>query len=138
MIKVLSYPTVLFLLLYQVALHAADLGNLTPDQLESLQKQDALVIDIRTEKEWQDTGIIPDSHKLQFFDADGKFDSKQWLAQLEQLKKTPAQPVVLVCQSGGRSTMLGNFLTGKLGMQNVYQLQNGINAWIEQGKRVQK
>ena len=117
-------------------LSAAELGNLTPKQLE--QKQNALVIDIRTEKEWQDSGIIPNSHKLQFYDQNGKFDATAWVDQLNQLKQTPDQTVILVCRSGNRSSTVGNFLANKKGMENVFHLQNGIKSWLQAGKKLQQ
>ncbi len=117
---------------------ADELKNLDPEQIEALQKNGALIIDIRTVKEWQSTGIIPNSKKLQFFDTQGKFNAEQWVKELKQAKTSPDQPVVLVCRSGNRSSMVGNFLTQKLGMKNIFHLQNGISSWIKAGKKTIK
>lgn len=119
-------------------LNAAELGNLSPQQLQEMQSSNPLIIDIRTAREWEDTGIIAGSHKLEFFNEDGKFDSEQWLAQLKQLQQSPDQPVVLVCRSGNRSAMVGNFLAQKQGMEKVFHLQNGIKSWIKSGKAIDK
>ncbi len=114
---------------------AETLINLSADQLMSLQQeQNALVIDIRTEREWQATGTIPNSHKLQFFSADGKSDAKKWLSDLDQLKQSADQPIILVCRSGGRSGRVGSLLTQQLGMKNIHHLSNGMNGWIKSGK----
>jgi rhodanese-related sulfurtransferase len=128
----------IFLLLlssFTTSLSAAELGNLNPQQI--LEKPNALIIDIRTKQEWQQTGTIPNSHKLQSFDKQGKFDSSAWLAQLEQLKQSPAQPVILVCRSGNRSEIVGKFLTDKQGMKNVYHLDGGIKSWLSANKQLQ-
>jgi len=117
---------------------ADELKNLDPEQIEALQNNGALIIDIRTAKEWQSTGIIPNSKKLQFFDAQGKFNAEEWVKELNQAKTSPDQPVVLVCRSGNRSSMVGNFLTQKLGMKKIYHLQNGISSWIKSGKKTIK
>lgn len=113
---------------------AADLGQLTPEQLAEMQtSQHALVIDIRTEAEWQSTGVIADSLKLQSFDANGKFDQDQWLAALKQAQSSPDQPVILVCRSGNRSGKVGEILTKQLNMNNVHHLSRGIGAWAQSG-----
>ena len=116
---------------------AEELGQLSAEQLIAMQKQDnALVIDIRTEKEWNTTGIIPDSHKLQFFTTTGKYDEDKWLSDLNQLKSSPDQTVILVCRSGSRSGMVGNMLAKKMGMKNVHHLSTGIMPWIKAGNKI--
>ena len=116
---------------------AEELGQLSAKQLIAMQKQDnALVIDIRTEKEWNTTGIIPDSHKLQFFTTTGKYDEDKWLSDLNQLKSSPDQAVILVCRSGSRSGMVGNMLAKKMGMKNVHHLSTGIMPWIKAGNKI--
>jgi len=119
---------------FSSALAAAELGNLSVTQVQTMrQNTDTLVIDVRTPKEWQSTGIIPNSHKLVFFDSNGKYDAKKWLSQMQQLRSSPDQPVILVCQSGNRSGRVGNFLTKQLGMKNIYHLSTGIQSWIKAG-----
>lgn len=117
---------------------ATELKNITPEQLKSLQNDGALVIDIRTAKEWAAKGIIPDSDKLEFFNDQGEFDEKKWLDGLNKLHTSTEQPVILVCRSGNRSSMVGNYLTNKLGMNNIYHLQNGIMSWIKAGNKISK
>ena len=116
---------------------AEELGQLSAEQLIALQKQNnALVIDIRTKKEWNTTGTIPDSHKLQFFSSTGKYDAEKWLSDLNQLKSSPEQTVILVCRSGNRSSMVGEMLTKKMGMKNVHHLSTGIIPWIKAGNKI--
>lgn len=116
---------------------ANELQNVTPKQLLDMQKnQNALVVDIRTAAEWQASGLIANSQKLQSFDPQGKFDQDKWLAELEKLKSSPDQPVILVCRSGNRSGNVGSLLSDKIGMKNVYHLQNGLQAWIKSGHPV--
>ncbi len=112
----------------------ADLIGIDPDKLQEMADQGALIIDIRTEKEWQTTGTIPSSQKLMYYDEDGKYDTDEWLAHLRKLKSSPDQPVVVVCHSGGRSSSVGKYLSTSIGMPNVYHLENGISGWIKQGK----
>ena len=121
-------------LLFSAQLLADDLKTVTPEQLLDMQhNKNALVIDVRTEAEWQSSGLISDSHKLQSFDDQGKFDQEKWLANLEKLKSSPDQPVILVCRSGNRSGKVGAFLTQQKGMSHVYHLENGLQAWLKSG-----
>ncbi|MCK4841254.1 MAG: rhodanese-like domain-containing protein [Methylococcales bacterium] len=129
----------LLLSFFTLSVFADQLINLSTDQLIAMQKNNnALVIDIRTEKEWATTGTIPDSHKLQFFSPKGKFNTKEWLANLDQLKSSPDQPVILVCRSGNRSGRAGNILTKQMGMKNIYHLSNGMQSWVKAGNQTTK
>lgn len=132
----------LLTLLFSVALCAhsvwADaLKTVTPEQLLVMQQQqNALIVDIRTEAEWQASGIISNSHKLQSFDNQGNFDRKKWLTELEKMKSSPNQPVILVCRSGNRSGKIGTILTEQIGMKNIYHLDNGLQSWLKLGHPV--
>ena len=42
--------------------------GLTPVQLEQKIKEGVVVIDIRTPPEWIETGVVPTSKKMMFFD----------------------------------------------------------------------
>lgn len=110
------------------------LESVSPQQLLAMQQhKKALVVDIRTEAEWQSSGVIPNSHKLQSFDQQGNFDEDKWLSALEKMKSSPDQAVILVCRSGNRSSKIGALLSDKLGMKNIYHLDNGLQSWVKTG-----
>lgn len=120
-------------LLISTPVFADNLGQLNPEQLQSLQQnQNALVVDVRTPAEWQASGVIPNSQRLQGFDSNGKFDANQWLSDLQKLKSSADQPVILVCRSGSRSSKIGELLAQQ-GEKNIYHLSNGIQGWIQSG-----
>ncbi len=122
-------------LLFSLPVLAVELGKVTPDQLLDMQKRDkALVIDIRTPPEWQSTGLISDSYKIQGLDTEGNFDQDKWLTELKKIRTSPDQPIVLVCRSGNRSEKVGDILTQKLGMSHVYHLTGGIQTWFNSGR----
>jgi len=124
----------LLLTFFSSLISAAELINLSNKELIELQKnQNALIVDIRTEGEWSSTGTIPNSHKLQFFSPRGKYDTKKWLADLNKIKTSEDQAIILVCRSGGRSGKLGNMLTKQLGLDNIHHLSNGMMSWIRAG-----
>lgn len=134
------YKTLIFLLLFLFNnfVTAAELMNVTPDQLVSLQANNALIIDIRTEKEWNTTGVIPGSHKIEFFNNDGDYDLNLWMKRFNEQLQSPDQPVILVCRSGNRTETVGSFLAQKLDMKNIYHLERGIKSWIKSGKKTDK
>jgi len=118
-------------------LTAGELAEVGAEQLLDMQKnQNALVIDVRTEQEWQASGVIPQSRLLQSFDANGQIDQEAWSSQVEKLKTSPDQPVILVCRSGNRSAKLGKLLAEEKGMNQIYHLSSGIQGWIKSGKPV--
>ena len=116
----------------------ADFREVTPDKLQESISKGIQVIDIRRLDEWEDTGIIPTSHKLTFFDSSGEFNLKDWMSKFEKIVKDKNQPFVLVCRSSGRTGKVGSFLDEQLGYKNVYHLQGGILSWMKQNKKTTK
>jgi len=134
----IKYLLGLFFLLATKILCAAELINLTASDLSNELNNNALVIDIRTPQEWQQTGIISGSHPVMFFDRNGKYDAEKWLTEVKKLQTSPDQEVILVCQSGGRSGKVGHFLTDQLNMSHISHLSNGISSWIKEKRPTQK
>ena len=87
------------------------------------------VIDIRTPEEWRETGIIEGSRLLTFFDAHGRYDARAWLSQLSAIASSRDDPFVLICDSGGRSALVGHFLDTQLGYRRVLDVPGGIAQW---------
>lgn len=113
---------------------AAGLVGVTSDELQSMLEKGAVVVDVRTPQEWKTTGVIPGSHPLTFFDSSGQYDKTAWLKSLQPLLAKPDQPIVLVCRSGNRSAMVGQFLTSEAGFDRVYHLEKGIREWSAEGR----
>lgn len=108
---------------------AGELRGLAPDELQSLAAAGALVVDVRTPEEWKSTGVIPGSVGLTYFDAAGAYDHAAWLKRLQALRRSPDQPVALVCRSGHRSATVGKALAAEAGIAKVYHLEKGIRGW---------
>jgi len=96
------------------------------------------IVDIRTPKEWEETGVIPLSYQLMFFDQLGNFDDKKWLKDLKKIVNSKKDPIILICRSGNRTKTVGNFLLNQAGYEKVYHTKDGINGWIEDGREVIK
>lgn len=95
--------------------------NLTPAQATLLMnREDALVLDVRETGEWSSGHIIGARHIA--------------LAQLDkrmsELEKFKARPIIVCCASGNRSSSACGQLK-KGGFEKVFGLAGGISSWIE-------
>ena len=115
----------------------ADVQLADNDKIISLMKQGVPLIDIRTNSEWQNTGIIKNSKLLTFFDKDGKSDLKSWMNKLRKMVKKD-QPVIIICRSGRRSGIVSDMLVNEENYSKVYNANSGIMAWINSGLETTK
>ena len=116
----------------------ANFIGITSSQLQKKIEEGVVVIDIRTAPEWKELGVIPSSKPIVFFDEKGNYDVETWMNEFSKYVKDKKQPFVLVCRSGNRTGVVGNFLSKKLQYENVYHLENGIKSWIKESKEVIK
>ena len=115
----------------------ADVQPADNDKIISLMKQGVPLIDIRTNSEWQNTGIIKNSKLLTFFDKDGKSDVKSWMNKLREMAKKD-QPLIIICRSGRRSGIVSDMLVNEENYSEVYNANSGIMAWINSGLETTK
>lgn len=115
----------------------ADVQPADNDKIISLMKQGVPLIDIRTNSEWQNTGIIKNSKLLTFFDRDGKSDVKSWMNKLREMAKKD-QPLIIICRSGKRSGIVSDMLVNEENYSEVYNANSGIMAWINSGLETTK
>jgi rhodanese-related sulfurtransferase len=124
-----SLPLAGLLLLLLSACSDPRYQNISNQQLQELLQQGVTLIDIRTPREWAETGTVPGSHRLTFFREDGSIDPAFFPA-FDALVKAPDQAVALICRTGNRTKALADYLTEKVGYQQVYNVADGITAWI--------
>ncbi len=103
--------------------------NATPEVVKSGIK----IIDIRTEPEWLQTGIVENSIAITFFDARGNYDARKFLDQLN-LHVKKGEEFAIICRTGNRTTTISEFL-GKEGY-NVINLQGGVVHLEKQGYKL--
>ena len=106
----------------------AQVENIDNDRLKFLIDEGIPIIDIREEVEWKETGIVDRSHLITFFDAEGKYDVKKWLDELEEITSRN-DPVIIICRSGRRSLILANYLSKHENFLKVYNVTEGIKGW---------
>jgi len=109
------------------------LKDITPKELKELKEKGVVLIDIRTPGEWRQTGVIPGSKLLTFFDDYGNYDIDRFMSEFAKYVPTPDTPFVLVCRTGSRTATVGNFLANQAGYSNAMHLAGGIYAWAADG-----
>lgn len=93
-----------------------------------------IIIDIRREAEFAETGIIKNSIKLTFFDDYGQYDLLSWIKEFKKHVTKKEQKFVLVCAHAQRTDMLGNYLLNELEYKNTSHLEGGISLWLRLNK----
>ncbi|MGP1485804.1 MAG: rhodanese-like domain-containing protein [Campylobacter sp.] len=111
---------ILLTMLPFVALAKFQTVDVTPEVIEKYEQ----IVDIRTEEEWIQTGIIPNA-KTVTFNYDEKFLDD--LSKQVDLKK----PVALICRTGNRSAVAAQMIDFK--DANIINLDGGMMRLIRQG-----
>ncbi len=122
-------------LLLAVSNTSAEVLNIDNTELARLLASGVAVVDIRTEPEWKETGVVPGSHLITLFDEKGRADPPNWLEKVKGVAK-PDQPVILICRTGNRTRPATQFLSQQAGYKTVYNVTKGIVAWGREGRPV--
>lgn len=96
------------------------LTNLEPQDAVRLINADAVVIDLRSAEAFA-RGHIVNAKNLPFEDLP---------ANKDKISKYAKKPIVAVCDAGMTSSKVVESLR-KTGVENVYGLKGGINAWTQ-------
>ena len=106
----------------------ADIVDVNNEQIQDLSKNNIPIVDVRRSAEWVQTGVIPNSILLTFFDEEGNYNFDEWYEKL-QLEINVTDPIILICRSGKRSKVVANMIDEKFNTI-IYNAQSGINSWI--------
>lgn len=109
---------------------ATVLNQASPDDLKQAMADGVIVIDIRREEEWRETGIIEGAHTITAFTEQGGLHP-EFQQKFFSLVTGPDVPVMLYCRTGSRTTSLGNALIDQVGFGDVTHLSEGIVGWLE-------
>ena len=97
------------------------------DATRMLNREDAVIIDVRSPAEFA-AGHAPDSLNI---------PTDKLKERLTELDKFKGRPLILNCATGARSTSACAILR-KLGVENVFNLAGGMNAWVDAGLPIRK
>ena len=123
------------LMLISASSVSAEIIDIENAELASLSASGVPVIDVRTAPEWEESGIVPGSRLLTYFDEHGNADPAAWLGKVKGFAK-PADPVIVICRSGRRSKAASEFLSEQAGYKKVYNVKHGIGGWTKEGRPV--
>lgn len=87
-----------------------------------INREDALVVDVRETSEWS-AGHIPNARHI----ALGQLDK-----HMSELEKFKNRPVIICCASGNRSSSACGTLK-RAGFERVFNLSGGLGAWTGAG-----
>ena len=93
-----------------------------------MQDEDVIIVDIRSNKEWETTGTIMQSKKITAFDEEGNFKST-FLDSLKNISNLTTK-IVFVSKNGDTSSVLANGFVEYLEYKHIFSLKGGIKQWI--------
>ena len=111
-----------------VKLSFAEVIDVNDQEIIKLSNVNIPIVDVRRSSEWDQTGVIPNSILLTFFDEEGNYNFDGWYKKL-QLEINVTDQIILICRSGKRSKVVANMIDEKFNTI-IYNAQSGINSWI--------
>ena len=132
--KVRTLTITIFLMISSMSLFA-EIVEVNNDKIDKLIKVGVPLVDIRTKREWYETGVIDQSNLLTFFDKYGNSKVEEWITKFEKIAGRE-DPVIIICRSGRRSRVVANYLVQKENYLTVYHATNGIKSWIESNNKI--
>ena len=108
----------------------ADVVDVNNKQIVELSKTYIPIVDVRSSSEWDQTGVIPTSILLTFFDKEGNYDLDKWYEKL-LLEIEEGEPIILICRSGNRSRIIAEMMDKEFD-NIIYNAKRGITSWIDE------
>jgi len=102
------------------------------DAFEGMQNQTLVMIDVRTEGEWEQSGVATGAIPISMLDP-------QFLDKLAEVQaQNPGKNIAFICASGRRSTIVQTRLSD-MGFSDIYSVYGGTTGsssspgWIGEG-----
>ena len=108
----------------------ADIVDVNNEQIIELSKINIPIVDVRRSSEWDQTGVVPNSILLTFFDKKGNYNFDEWYEKL-RLKIDEDKPIILICRTGRRTKIIAEMMDKKFD-NDIYNAKNGITSWIDE------
>ena len=109
----------------------ADIVDVNNKQIKELLKNNIPIVDIRRSSEWEQTGVVPKSILLTFFDKEGNYNYNEWYENL-RLEIDEGKPIILICRTGRRTAIIAKMMEIKNFDNIIYNAKSGITSWINE------
>jgi rhodanese-related sulfurtransferase len=113
-----------------IKLAFAEIVDVNNEQITELSNSNIPIVDVRRSSEWEQTGVIPNSILLTFFDEEGDYNYHQWYEKL-RLEIDESKPVILICRSGKRSKIIAQMMNENFD-HVIYNAKRGIISWVDE------
>jgi rhodanese-related sulfurtransferase len=113
-----------------IKLAFAEIVDVNNEQITELSNSNIPIVDVRRSSEWEQTGVIPNSILLTFFDKEGDYNYHQWYEKL-RLEIDESKPIILICRSGKRSKIIAQIMNENFD-HVIYNAKRGIISWIDE------
>ena len=120
----------IFCFFISIKLAFAEIVDVNNEQITELSNSNIPIVDVRRSSEWEQTGVIPNSILLTFFDEEGDYNYHQWYEKL-RLEIDESMPIILICRSGKRSKIISQIMNESFD-HVIYNAKRGIISWIDQ------
>lgn len=113
-----------------IKLAYAETVDVNNEQIIELSNANIPIVDVRRSSEWEQTGVIPNSILLTFFDEKGDYNYHQWYEKL-RLEIDESKPIILICRSGKRSKIIAQMMNENFD-HVIYNAKRGIISWVDE------
>ena len=120
----------IFCFFISIKLAFAEIVDVNNEQITELSNSNIPIVDVRRSSEWVQTGVIPNSILLTFFDEEGDYNYHQWYEKL-RLEIDESMPIILICRSGKRSKIIAQMMDENFD-HVIYNAKKGIISWIDE------
>lgn len=110
-------------LLLSIALPAGAQEMSAPEALDAVRGGTLTLIDIRTPREWQQTGVAPGATRINMLHPQGAAGFMNEV--LAKVGGDRTAPIALICRTGNRTTQVQKFLQAQ-GFTRVYNVREGM------------
>ena len=115
--------------LFITTFSVADVISISNEQILKLSKSNIPIVDVRRNSEWHQTGVVPNSILLTFFDKNGNYNFEEWYEKL-RLNINEEKPIILICRTGRRTKIIAEMMDKNLD-NVIYNAKDGITSWID-------
>ena len=114
---------------------SAEVIDIDNRKLTNLIEKGIKIVDVRTQNEWNSTGIIKGSELISLLDKNNKFIFENWYRAFNK-KLNKDKSIIFICAAGVRSNYISHLVKRRKPDLKIYNLEKGINHWIRSGNKI--